>query len=96
MSRNLALQTTSQNTKAWATPPLSTVLKSSGMWGALWVTDAPCSTTESIQESTKGPIDCNLATASLQFPGFGEFQGLSQLFSPLWYTKRRLLREELS
>ncbi len=48
--------------------------------GALWVIDAPCSTIESIQEYTIGPIDRNLATPSLQFSGFGEFQGISLLF----------------
>lgn len=58
------------------------------MRGALWVIDAPCSSTESIQESTIGPIDCNLATASLQFPGFGVFQGISLLFPTLVYKER--------
>lgn len=55
------------------------ILKSSGMQGALWVTVAPCSTIESIQESTIGPIDRYLATPPLQFPGFGELQGISLL-----------------
>lgn len=45
--------------------PLSAILKSSGMRGALWVTHAPRCTIESIQESTIGPIDRNLATPSL-------------------------------
>lgn len=62
------------------TPHLQ-ILKSRGMRGPLWVIDAPCSTIESIQEYTIGPIDCNLATPSLQFSGFGEFQGISLLFS---------------
>lgn len=76
------MRTKSWNKKLWATPhsPPS-ILKSSGMRGALWVIDAPCSTIESIQEYTIGPIDRNLATPSLQFSGFGEFQGISLLFS---------------
>lgn len=69
-------------------------LKSSGMSGALWVIDAPCSTIESIQEFTIEPIDCNLATPSLQFPEFGEFQGISLLSLPIRYTKKWLLGAE--
>lgn len=55
------------------------------------VIGAPCRTTKSIQESTIGPIDRNLATPSLQFPGFGVFQGISPLSPPVPFTKRRLL-----
>lgn len=78
-------------------PPLSNnPEKQRNAGAASWVIDAPCSTIESIQESTIGPIDCNLATPSLQFPGFWESQGISLLFPSIQETKRRLLGAELS
>lgn len=58
-----------------------TALKGSGMQGALWVADAPCSTIESIQDSTMGPIDCILATTSLRFSGLGSFEEFHFFFS---------------
>lgn len=60
------LQTKSRNKKLQATPHTpSMILKSRGMRGALWFIDALCSTIESIQESTIGPIHCTLATSDL-------------------------------
>ncbi len=51
MSRIEVFSEPNHGIRNYGQPPCSPslILKSSGMWGALWVIDAPCSTIESIE-----------------------------------------------